>query len=50
MKKITIIGKCGSQYHDRKPQSPSCACTMVVRFSDPVDSNTPMMIRPMETS
>ena len=50
MKKITIIGKCGSQYQLSSPKRPSCARTISERFSEPVEISTPMMISPIETS
>jgi hypothetical protein len=50
MKKITIIGRCGSQYQENRPKRPSCARTMSDRFSEPVEIKTPMMISPIETS
>src|SRR6478752_6614851 len=50
MKKITNIGRSGSQYQPNKPQLPSCASTIADRLSDPAHSRTVMMTKPMETS
>ena len=59
-KKITNIGKSGSQNQLRKLShgtpsvcaSPICCCakTTSVRFSDPTQSSTVMMTKPIETS
>ncbi len=45
MKKTTNMGKSGTQNH-----RPFCASTMSVRFSEPTQSSTVMMTKPMETS
>src|SRR4051812_25573972 len=60
MKKITNIGNSGSQYQFRNVShgSPmrlarpcvSWAWTMAVRFSEPAQSSTVMMTKPIETS
>jgi hypothetical protein len=60
MKKITNIGNSGSQNQLRKLShgTPSrwarpisyCAVTTSVRFSEPTQSNTVMMTKPIETS
>src|ERR1700731_390092 len=50
MKKITIIGKRGSQYQPSKPHLLFCASTIAVRLSEPTHSSTVMMTKPMETS
>src|SRR6187549_573472 len=43
MKKITNIGRSGSQYQPNKPYLVFCASTMAVRFSEPTHSSTVMM-------
>src|SRR5580698_8429186 len=59
-KKITSIGNSGSQYQFRmlshgtpsdvaRPRS-CCASTIAVRLSEPTQSNTVMMTKPIETS
>ena len=50
MKNSTTIGKCGSQYQVNSPQPPSCASTIRLRFSDPVEISTPTMMKPIDTS
>ena len=50
MKKITNIGKSGSQYQPNSPKRPSCASTMALRLSEPAQSSTVMMTKPIETS
>ena len=51
MKKTTNIGSSGSQY---QPNMPEAACpapaTMAERFSEPAQSSTVMMTKPIETS
>src|ERR1700757_4598384 len=49
-KKITNIGNSGSQYQPSKPQRESCASTIAVRLSEPTQSSTVMMTKPIETS
>src|ERR1700742_321761 len=43
MKKITNIGSSGSQYHWNMPKRPFCACTILVRLSEPAHSSTLIM-------
>src|SRR5690606_11814881 len=60
MKKMTNIGNSGSQYQLRKVSHgtpsmsarppASCARTMSVKFSEPTQSSTVMMTKPIETS
>ena len=50
MKNSTTIGRCGSQYQENGPQLPSCASTIRLRFSDPVETSTPTMMNPSDTS
>src|SRR5580693_8846463 len=50
MKKITAIGNSGSQYQPNKPHLLFCASTMAVRLSEPTQSSTVMMTKPIETS
>src|SRR6202163_4256354 len=50
MKKITNNGNSGSQYHWNMPNGPACACTILVRLSEPAHSNTEMNTKPIETS
>ena len=40
MKKITNIGRSGSQYQPRRPKRESCALTISSRFSEPTQSRT----------
>src|SRR6185295_5511385 len=49
-KKTTNIGSSGSQYHWNMPNGPSCACTILVRLSEPAHNSTQMMTKPIETS
>src|SRR5262245_37294118 len=50
MKKMMNIGNSGSQYQPNRPQLEFCASTMSVRRSDPTQSNTVMITKPIETS
>ncbi len=50
MKKITNIGKSGSQYQPKRPKCVSCALTMSERLSEPAQSSTVMITKPIETS
>ena len=51
MKKITNIGKSGSQYQLEHARSgPFCASTIAVRLSEPTHSSTVMITKPIETS
>src|SRR5205814_10663719 len=50
MKNTTNIGNSGSQYQPRKPQRVFCASTMSVMRSEPTQSSTVMMTKPIETS
>src|SRR5690242_6246837 len=50
MKKMTNIGKSGSQYQPSRPHLVSCAATIADRLSDPTHSSTVMMTKPIETS
>src|SRR6267154_1951097 len=50
MKKITNIGRSGSQYQPNRPQLPSCALTIADKFSDPAHKRTVMKTKPIETS
>src|SRR5271165_1967114 len=50
MKKITNIGNSGSQYQPSRPHRVSCALTMSLRLSEPAQSSTVMMTKPIETS
>src|SRR4051794_16116762 len=50
MKKITNIGKSGSQYQPNNPKRPSCASTMALKLSEPAHSSTVMMTKPIDTS
>src|SRR5712691_727302 len=50
MKKMTNMGKSGSQYQPNRRNRVFCASTMAVRLSDPTHSSTVMMTKPMETS
>src|ERR1700733_2042598 len=49
-KKITNIGRSGSQYQPRKPQALFCASTIAERLSEPTHRRTVMMTKPIETS
>src|SRR5437764_7605567 len=44
------IGNSGSQYQARRPKRVFCASTMSVMRSEPTQSSTVMMTKPMETS
>src|ERR687889_2910600 len=50
IKKITNIGKSQSQYQPSMPKRVSCAATICDRLSEPAQSSTVMMTKPMETS
>src|SRR4029078_3978067 len=50
MKNTTNIGNSGNQYQLNRPYFPSCAETIAVRCSDPAQSSTVMMTKPIETS
>src|SRR5437763_14325101 len=50
MKNTTNIGNSGSQYQPRKPQLVFCDCTMSVMRSEPTQSSTVIMTKPIETS
>src|SRR5207342_1308229 len=50
MKNTTNIGNSGNQYQLNSPYFPSCAATMADRFSDPAQSSTVMITKPIETS
>src|SRR5689334_13345463 len=50
MKKMMNIGKSGSQYQPSTPHLVSCAATMAERLSEPTQSSTVMMTKPIETS
>src|SRR5262245_14913054 len=47
MKKMTNIGSNGSQYQPKMPYLVFCASTIAVRFSEPTQSKTVMMTKPM---
>src|SRR3954453_22665991 len=47
MKKMTNIGKSGSQYQLSMPYLPFCASTMSDRLSEPTQSKTVMITKPM---
>src|ERR1700754_1154693 len=49
-KKITNIGSSGSQYQLNRPELPFCAVTISDRLSEPTQSNTVMITKPIETS
>src|SRR5215475_12402392 len=49
-KNTTNIGKSGSQYQPSMPKRVSCAATMADRLSEPAQSSTQMMTKPIETS
>ena len=49
-KKITNIGKSGSQYQPSRPKRVSCARTMSERFSVPAISSTLTITKPIDTS
>src|SRR5215203_615099 len=48
--KITNMGKSQSQYQPSMPKRVSCAATICDRLSEPAQSSTVMMTKPMETS
>src|SRR3954447_18788173 len=50
MKKMMNIGNSGSQYQPSNPKRVFCASTMSVMRSDPTQSSTVMMTKPIETS
>src|SRR5437763_17167737 len=50
MKNTTKIGNSGSQYQPRKPQRVFFASTMSVMRSEPMQSSTVIMTKPIETS
>src|SRR6476661_4190039 len=50
MKKMMNIGNSGSQYQPSMPARVSCARTMSPRFSEPAQSSTVTMTKPIETS
>src|SRR5947199_2409677 len=50
MKNTTNIGNSGSQYQPRKPQLVFCASTMSVMRSEPTQSSTVIMTKPIKTS
>ena len=49
-KNTTNIGNSGSQYQLNSPNLLSCASTMSPRLSEPAQSSTVMMTKPIETS
>ena len=46
----TNIGNSGSQNQLNRPKRPFCASTMSLRLSEPTQSSTVMMTKPIETS
>src|SRR6516164_11250598 len=44
------IGNSGSQYQPMKPHREFCASTMAERLSEPAQSRTVMITKPIETS
>src|SRR6187399_906507 len=50
MKKMMNIGNSGSQYQPSRPKRVFCASTISVMRSEPTQSSTVMMTKPMETS
>src|SRR6478752_4930595 len=50
MKKMMNIGNSGSQNQPNMPNLLFCASTTALRFSDPTQSKTVMMTKPIETS
>src|SRR5262245_62456904 len=50
MKKMTNIGNSHSQYQPNMPNGVSCASTIAVRLSEPAQSSTVMMTKPIDTS
>src|SRR6185437_9899274 len=49
-KKMTNIGRSGSQYQPKRPQLVFWASTMAERFNEPAQISTVMMTKPIETS
>src|SRR5215210_2311697 len=50
MKNTTNMGNSHSQYQPRIPNRVSCEWTIWLRFSEPAQSSTVMMTKPIETS
>src|SRR6187431_1546154 len=50
MKNTMNIGNSGSQYQPSRPHLVFCASTTAVRFSEPAQSSTVMITKPIETS
>src|SRR5262245_23999560 len=50
MKNTMNIGNSGSQYQPSRPQRVFCASTMSVSRSEPTQSSTVMITKPIETS
>src|SRR6266436_1019454 len=50
MKKMMNIGNSHSQYHPNRPHEEFCASTMSVMRSEPTQSKTVMITKPIETS
>src|SRR5499426_2932014 len=48
-KKTTNMGSSGSQYQCSNPSGPACACTILLRFSEPAHKSTVMNTKPIET-
>src|SRR6516162_2471984 len=48
--RMNIMGNSGNQYQPNRPQREFCASTIVVRLSEPTQSSTVMMTKPIETS
>src|SRR5580698_2320712 len=49
-KKTTSMGNSGSQYQPKNPQALFCASTIAVRLSEPTQSSTVIITKPIETS
>src|SRR6516225_5206336 len=49
-KKMINIGNSGSQNQPNRPHLESCASTMAERFSEPTQSRTVMITKPIDTS
>src|SRR5262245_21423758 len=49
-KNTTNIGRSGSQYQPNNPKGLFWAATMALRLSEPAQSNTVMITKPIETS
>src|SRR5215510_13977914 len=49
-KKMTNIGNSGSQNQLSRPYLPICASTIADRLSEPANSSTVIMTKPIETS